>query len=91
MNNVINGMNIIEVLTDLSKAISETTGTSVDVLNDISFTPKHLNSLLTCKPKHSNLYYVIAEIYKTTIPEWFCLKYTEVDDKQLEEYRLNRV
>ena len=66
------GMNLFEVVTDLSNAIG------IDLFKEIGV-DKYLKSLFGYTPKHCNLYYTITYKYKKKVPKWFVHKYTEVD------------
>ncbi len=72
-----NGMNLFEVVTDLSNAIG------IDLFKEKGI-DNYLKSLLGDLPKHCNLYFAITYMYKKKVPKWFVHKYTEVN---IEKYR----
>ena len=74
-----NGMNMAEILIDLSRALNINVLTSKKIIAS-------LDGLLNSVPKHSNLYYVIVEIYNKKVPRWFADKYTDIEPDRWSEY-----
>jgi hypothetical protein len=74
-----NGMNLYDVITDMSKVIG------VDLFNERYFIGRGINGLLHGLPKHSNLYCIIVE-YDKTIPKWFSQKYTDIEKNIWDDY-----
>ena len=72
-----NGMNLYDVITDMSKVIG------VDLFNEKSI--RWRGGLLYGLPKHSNLYCIIVE-YDKTIPKWFSQKYTDIEENLWDAY-----
>lgn len=68
-----NGMNLFDVLTDLSQA------TGVDMFNCMQCKTK-MEGLLHGIPKHDNLYYMISVVFNKSVPKWFALKYTGIEE-----------
>lgn len=73
-----NGMNLFEILTDISKVVN------VDVFSD-KMMLDHMNGLLGSIPRHSNLYYIVCK-YKKMIPRWFADKYSDKEKERWDEY-----
>ena len=67
-----NGMNLFEILTDLSNAIG------INLFHENSM-KQYEKGLLSGFPKHCNLYFIISNVYKKKVPKWFAFKYNEVD------------
>jgi hypothetical protein len=74
-----NGMNLYDVITDISKVIG------VDLFNAPYFITWRRGGLLHGLPKHSNLYCIIVE-YDSTIPKWFSQKYTDIEENIWDDY-----
>jgi hypothetical protein len=75
-----NGMNLFEITLDLSKAIG------INLFNDVKYDTLNKKGLLNGLPKHCNLYYIIHYVYGKDIPEWFAIKYNDVDKEQWQKY-----
>jgi hypothetical protein len=73
-----NGMNLFEILTDLSNAIG------VDLFQEKDL-KLYIPGLLHGFPKHCNLYFMISTVYKKKVPKWFAHKYNEVDMERWRE------
>ena len=74
-----NGMNLYDVITDISKVIG------VDLFNERYFIVHRSRGLLGGLPKHSNLYCIIVE-YEKTIPKWFSQKYTDIEENIWDDH-----
>lgn len=85
----INGMNIPEVLKDISIVIDKDINSLILHLQKI----KMWHGLFISIPKHCNLYYLIVNVYNKTIPKWFADKYSEVDIddwiSHIEDYKID--
>ena len=78
-NIITNGMNLYDVITDISKVIG------VDLFNQRYFIVHRSRGLLHGFPKHSNLYCIIVE-YDKTIPKWFSQKYTDIEENIWDDH-----
>ena len=74
-----NDYKVLMVLMDLSRALNISAFTSNTIIAS-------LDGLFIGLPKHSNLYYIIVEIYNKKVPKWFADKYTDIEPDRWSEY-----